>query len=453
MSLYNIYMTETKQIKTISIGDLFESYACIEDVHYRQDSQGNIISEVIILPNDVNLKVRTHGNKFARIVFLSRHKTKKHLVKIVLTNGQSVITTTDHVIMRYNDERMLESVSAKYLKIYDYVQIFVNGEERFGHVGFVHDLGTTDEWVYDMEVDDPEHTFYANDILVHNSQFINIQCITDWFKKEYNLPDKIMEWSDKDKLKLWEYVEKFVNEDVTPYVQKLLQEQCGCEDTSMLRYGLEYIADCGVYQAKKQYAVHKIIAEGPELVDTNKYTGIELKKNTMSAKTKEFLADIYENILHLNWNEKDFRNYIYKSFEDYKKLSITDIAQWKGYNTAKKSTGFLQFEKGASGISKACGVYNDLIQHYKIANQYDAISVGDKVQFIYVKPNKFGIDAIAFKGRWPKEFEKDFRVDYAKMFEKSIMMPLKNLMTAMNYQQIEPEQRTLFDVFDFQEKL
>lgn len=445
-------MTDTKQIKTISIGDLFESYACTEDVHYRQDSQGNIISEVIILPNDVNINVRTHGNKFARIIFLSRHKTKKHLIKVVLTNGQSLVTTTDHVIIRYNDYHMFESVAFKDLKVGNYVQIFDMPEERIGEIESITDLGESDDWVYDLEVDDSEHTFYANNILIHNSQFINIQCITDWFKKEYNLPDKIMEWSDKDKLKLWEYVEKFVNEDVTPYVQQLLKDKCGCEDTSMLRYSLEYIADCGVYQAKKNYAVHKVIAEGPELVDTNKYTGIELKKNTMSAKTKEFLAEIYENILHLNWTEKDFRNYIYQSFEDYKKLSINDIAQWRGYNTAKKSTGFLQFEKGASGISKACGVYNDLIQHYGIANQYDAISVGDKVQFLYVKSNKFGVDAIAFKGRWPKEFENDFRPDYAKMFEKCIMMPLKNLMTAMNYQPVQPsdtKQGTLFDVFDF----
>jgi DNA polymerase elongation subunit (family B) len=170
----------------------------------------------------------------------------------------------------------------------------------------------------------------------------------------------------------------------------------------------------------------------------------------MSAKTKEFLADIYENILHLNWTEKDFRNYIYKCYEDYMKLSVNEIAQWKGYNTAKKSLGFLQFEKGASGISKACGAYNDLLQHYKIANQYDSINVGDKVQFFYVKtPNKFGIDAIVFKGRYPKEFEKDLKIDYAKMFDKSIMSPLKNLMTAMNYQPVEPEQKTLFDVFDF----
>ena len=29
-----------------------------------------------------------------------------------------------------------------------------------------------DEYVYDIEMDDPTHTFIANDILVHNSLYI-----------------------------------------------------------------------------------------------------------------------------------------------------------------------------------------------------------------------------------------------------------------------------------------
>lgn len=429
-------------VKKISIGELFDAYSCTEDVHTNSNGR----SQIINLTKDGDVYVRARNGKFVRILFISRHKTNKHLVKIILKNGKEVVTTTDHVVMKWNKSHMLEPTASKDLKIGDYVE----QDDCFGEIADIQDLGMTEDWVYDIEVDDPEHVFYANNILVHNSQFLNIQCITKWFKEQYNLPDKMNDWSNEDKLKLWKYVEDFVDNKVTPYVQKHLKETCGCEDTSMLRYSLEYIADCGIYQAKKNYAVHKILAEGPELVDTNKYTGIELKKNTMSAKTKEFLADIYENILHLNWTEKDFRNYIYKCYEDYMKLSVNEIAQWKGYNTAKKSLGFLQFEKGASGISKACGAYNDLLQHYKITNQYDSINVGDKVQFFYVKtPNKFGIDAIAFKGRYPKEFEKDLKIDYAKMFDKSIMSPLKNLMTAMNYQPVEPEQKTLFDVFDF----
>ena len=431
---------------SVKIGELFDKYLSLGFPIITRDDY-----ELIDVSKE-NIRIRSDGNLFVKILFLSRHKSTKHLVKITLTNAQFIITTTDHVLLRYNKNHMFETVASKDLNIYDYVKIIdkVSNKEMFGVVYEIVDMGETDEYVYDIEVDDCNHLFYANDILIHNSQFLNIQCITQWFRKKYNLPEKINDWTDEYKLKLWDYAEKFVNDKVTPYVQNLLKEKCGCEDTSMLRYSLEYIADCGVYQAKKNYAVHKILEEGPELVDKNKYTGIELKKNTMSAKTKEFLAEIYENTLHLNWNEKDFRNYIYQCYDDYMKLSIDEISQWKGYNTPKKSTGFLTFEKGASGISKACGVYNDLLQHYGIADKYDTISVGDKVQFVYVKtPNKFNIDAVAYKGRFPKEFEKDLKADYAKMFEKSIMSPLKNFMTAMNYQQIEPNQKTLFDVFDF----
>ena len=41
------------------------------------------------------------------------------------------------------------------------------------------------------EVDDDIHAFYCNDILIHNSQFVNIKCVTDNFKKMYNFDDVI----------------------------------------------------------------------------------------------------------------------------------------------------------------------------------------------------------------------------------------------------------------------
>ena len=427
----------------IEIGNLFNEE--LENKEIINHGDGYELIDV----SDRDIEVRTL-NGFSKVLFLSRHKTNKHLIRVTLRDKKSIVVTTDHVCMRYNKNHMLEAVDAKNLSVGDFVSELSDNDEVMGVISSIEDLGDTDEFVYDLEIDDNKHMFYGNDILVHNSQFINIQCITQYFKKKHNLPEKLNEWSDNDKLKLWEYVENFVNNDVTPFVQKLLQTKCGCEDTSMLRYGLEYIGDCGIYQAKKNYAVHKMIVEGPELVDKNKYTGIELKRNTMSAKTKDFLSDIYENTLSLRWGEHEFRDYIYNCYDEYMKLSINDIAQWKGYNTPKKSTGFLQFEKGASGISKACGAYNDLLKYFGIEDKYDTINVGDKVQFIYVcEPNKFGIDAIAFKGRWPKEFDNNLKLDYKKMFEKCIMMPLKNFLSAMKYQSVDPTQKSLFDVFDF----
>ena len=38
----------------------------------------------------------------------------------------------------------------------------------------VEDLGVTEEWVYYIEVED-NHNFFANDVLVHNSIYINME--------------------------------------------------------------------------------------------------------------------------------------------------------------------------------------------------------------------------------------------------------------------------------------
>ena len=85
---------------------------------------------------------------------------------------------------------------------------------------------------------------------------------------------------------------------------------------------------------------------------------------------------------------------------------------WKGYNTAREASGFLQMELGATGISKACTYYNQMLSHLKIGKKYDSILLGQKVRFAYVIPsNEYGIECIAFHdGQWPKEFDSIFKV-------------------------------------------
>ena len=78
--------------------------------------------------------------------------------------------------MVYNKDHFFENTNAKNLKVGDYVSIYVDkrlhktvDKEYIATIVKTEDLGTTDEWVYDLEVEDDMHAFYANDILVHNS--------------------------------------------------------------------------------------------------------------------------------------------------------------------------------------------------------------------------------------------------------------------------------------------
>lgn len=429
--------------ETIAIGKLYddllkEGY----QIQYKKDYE-------LIIPKDI--KIQTLGNRYVKLVALSRHKTPKHLINVsVKTDGHGdydVTVTTDHVCMVYNRDHFFDNVNAKNLEVGDYVQIYdeKNDKELIGTISDIKDLGSTDEYVYDCEVDDDIHAFYCNDILIHNSQFVNIQCVTDDFKRQYNLKSKINDWSDEEKLNLWKYMDDFVENDVNIFVQKLVRDWYHTERPEVLRYSLEYIADTELMESKKHYGCHKILSEGPEVVDKIKYSGIELKKASVPVKIKEYLGEIYKNTLTNDWKENDFKNYLKKIYPEFEKLTIDDISFWKGYTTFRESDGFLHMKKmynsetgrsiGDTSISTAVTYYNQLIDHLKIGDKYDKILLGDKVRFCYVNPsNRFGIKYIAFKdGQYPDEFKDIFEVDYPLMWEKLIDNPLKNFLNATRF--------------------
>ena len=423
----------------------------------------------VIYPEDYEIKVL--GNKYVKLIAVSRHKTLKHLVKIVVKSEKEVfnidlartksklrrydevIVTTDHVCMVYNDDHFFENVDAKNLKVGQYVLVYdESGDiELVGAIVSIVDLGTTEEWVYDCEVDDKLHAFYANNILIHNSQFVNIACVTDDFKKKYGLDANLFKWDDDSKLKLWKWVDNFVETEVNPFVQNDLIGKTYCtEHPEVLRYSLEYIGACGIYERKKHYAVHKILSEGPEIVDKVKFSGIELKKASTPTTVKDILRDIYLGVLKENWDEHKFIDYVNLAYEKFKTLTISDIAMWKGYNTAREAVGFLDMETGATGISKACTYYNQMLDHLKIGKKYDTILLGQKVRFAYVIPsNEYGIECIAFHdGQWPIEFDSIFKVDYDVMFDKMVLSPLKGFLEATKFKKVDPRKQVVFDLFN-----
>ena len=401
------------------------------------------------------LEILTKDGKFVPLKYLSRHKTLKHLIRLSICQEKrkiEVIVTTDHVCMVYDKDHFMESKSAWHLKVGDMVSVYDpdNGIEVIGNIDDTEDLGQTDDYVYDAEVDDESHTFYANDVLVHNSQFVHIECVTDQMIKEKGLSQDIMSWSDEDKLELWRTLSDFVDNGINVFVQNLIRDTYGSEQTKNLRYGLEYIGDIGIYEAKKRYAVRKILSEGPEIVNKIKYSGLELKRSNVSPKIKEFLGEIYKNTLTKGWTERDFRAYLNQAYEEFLKLDITDVAFWKGFNTPREACGFMKMAKGSTGIASACTFYNQLIDQLKIGRKYDHIRVGNKIRFSYVNPqNRYGIKYIAFPdGQYPDEFREIFTLDQDTMFDKVILSPLKGYMNATKFRNSDPRKQPLGEIDD-----
>lgn len=404
------------------------------------------------------LEIKTYGNKYVDLICLSRHKTNKHLLRITaLTENKfnevksSVVVTTDHICMICNKDHFFENLSAKHLKVGQYVSVYDPGydKELVGTVIQIEDLGETSEYVYDCEVDDDMHSFYADDILIHNSQFINLQCVSDAIKQRHGLQKCLRDWPKKYKQELWDEMTEFVENEVNPYVRNLVHGYCRTNQHNVLTYELEYMTDCGVWESKKHYFIHKCFEEG-EYVDKIKVTGIELKKNTVPKEMKRFLEEIYRGVVLKDWSEKDFQKYASDLYDEFTKFNINEVSFWKGYNTAREAEGFLQMSTNTTGIAKSCEYFNQLIEKLGLGKKFDPIRVGEKVRQCYIKKsNKYAIDTIAFKdGQWPKEFNDLFEIDYQKMFNKLILDPLKKFRAACGFGEFDPSKQVVQDVFE-----
>ena len=445
----------TNKQEQISIGKLFDDLL--------KEGHQIINKNTYDLIKCDGLKIKTKNNKFVNLKYVSRHKTSKDLIEFTISsnkNENKVVTTTDHVMMIYNKHHFFENTSAKDVHIGNYVSVYdeKTDKEYIGEIKEIRNLGQTEEYVYDCEVEDDSHSFYANNILIHNSQFSNFSCVTESWAKKYNLPKRLVEWPDEKKLELWDYAEKFVDERLTPFVRDLVREWCHTDEPDPLRYGLEYLADVGIYIAKKCYSVHKIVLEGRELADKIVYKGIELKKGNLSVEVKNILSPIFKKVLTTDYKEEDFKQYLYDSYEKFCTLNVDEISFWKGYNTEREAEGFLEMKKivnedgrtiSTTAISAACAFYNQLLQKLNIGDKYESILLGDKVRFCYVKSNEFPIKYIAYKGRFPTEFYKYMAVDYDTMFDKTVMAPLKGLIKACKYNNIDPKKRIAESIDDW----
>lgn len=440
-----------QQILEVSIGEFY--LECLSKPGFHKVDCGSY--ELLECPKGI--EIRTLENRFIPIKWLSRHKTTKDMVRVNVESisdpkkKYELTTTTDHNLMILNESHFFEQASVSSIRSNSIVSIYdeESDSEKLGRIVSFKNLGKTEEWVYDVEVEAPNHAFYANDIYAHNSQFVNIKCVTDWMRQKYHLPEKIFEWSDEMKLKLWNFMDGFVEGKVNNFVQNLVKEYCHTEHPEVLRYSLEYIADCGIYEQRKHYICRKIVSEGPEIVDKVKVTGIELKKATIPVAVKDILKDIYYNTLKNDWTNDDFNKYLLEAYEKFLKLSIDDVSIWKGWSSDKiSSTGFLQTGKGMTGISKACHYYNDLINHLGIGKKYDELRTGGKYKFVYLNPNNaYGIDCLAYvDGQFPKEFEGIFAVDYQLMFEKLIKDPLRSFLEATGFVFKDPRERELCEL-------
>lgn len=289
------------------------------------------------------------------------------------------------------------------------------------------------EYVYDLETCEDDHMFTGNDILLHNSIYVRLDSIVHrlFGKTKIN-------WFDKDSFgKLKTFIDTKFQDLLNNHVADFI---CNRFKTTERRieFKREKISAEGEYCAKKRYVLHVRDNEGLEC-DKFSYTGVDVAKNELPDSIKKLLKDCVEGMIRFNWDNNTFQDKIQNIWDIYTNMPIKDIAYIKNLNTPKESTGFLEMEKGAGVHARSAEYYNQIIKELKIDNKYETIGQGDRFYYVYIKStNKYGIDCIAWKDRYPTEFEKIFEVNKEKMFQKTIISPLDDFMEHHKFSNFDP---------------
>jgi hypothetical protein len=118
----------------------------------------------------------------------------------------------------------------------------------------------------------------------------------------------------------------------------------------------------------------------------------------------------------------------------------------------KKQTAMFQFQSGTPAHVKASIAYNQLITHFKVQNQYEPLKGGDKIKWVYLKQNPYGLGAVGFNGyNDPPQIMEliNTYIDYDKIFERELLKKLEDFYNALGWGEVLSSTKTAEKFFSF----
>lgn len=445
-------MGEFKRIKTIRIcskNNTGETTLAGHESVHTTDKVLNFKGSIL-----TNVSQLYYGN-VKRII---RHKVSKPKWKITTRFGHTVEVTEDHSMMVLRDD-ILYKVKPCEIQTGDYAMSLdvmyggiVEGSDKITSCVKIGEY--EDEYVYDIEMDDETHTFFANDILVHNSAYITLQPLIDacYIPLEQQLEFDLAFYE--------EILEDYMDEKFDMYAKK---NHCL---KNLEKFELEKISRTIIMLAKKNYMCDV------EWIDTGTrfdplehitYTGFDVVKGTTTDYCREEMKTFVNYVMDiLNSGRKPTLSEIVSKLKEIKKRFImqnpNDISITKGIsnyenfvkNDKTPDIEYYQFktkvdENGNEYLTndklpipihvRAAAVYNNMLfnKGKKYKSKYSLLKSGEKVRFYYTgEDTVFGFVPDSF----PIEFAPAIDIDI--QFEKMLLSPLNRIVSALGYFEIPP---------------
>lgn len=297
------------------------------------------------------------------------------------------------------------------------------------HTSFtIECIGEKEEWVYDIEVEDT-HNFFANDILVHNSNYLSLDLVVK----------KLFDGLDEKEVtkKLDEFCTNVLEEVISQAFEEFrAATNCKQQKLHMKR---ECIANPGIWTAKKRYILNvwskeNVFYDTPEL----KIQGIEVVKSSTPRAAKKYMKEAIKLIVA--GDEKKFQEFIEAKRNDFRTLPFEEIASPRGVTDIDKWYSPSTMFKPRTPIHvRGSIVYNKLIT--EVENHGDALQPivnGDKIKFSYlICPNPVLQNVISVPGDLPSVLGLDDYLDKDEQFSKTVLSPVKKITDVIGWH-LEP---------------
>lgn len=220
----------------------------------------------------------------------------------------------------------------------------------------------------------------------------------------------------------------------------------------------ENIANLAIFIKKKRYIMNVYDSEGfryeePEL----KMMGIEAIRSSTPSVCREYIKNTLKLIM--KGDEEATQRYVAKVKEVFFTLPFEAVAFPRSISFTGNSTNSdgststrtyddrnTIYKKGTPIQVKGALIYNHLVDEYKLQNDYEKISDGEKIKFAYLKkPNPIQQSVISAVNDIPKEFGLHKYIDYETQFEKGFIKPISSILEVIGW--TAEKKSTLEDFF------
>ena len=227
------------------------------------------------------------------------------------------------------------------------------------------------------------------------------------------------------------------------------------------KHRLEMKTECVIrsayFRATRRYAQWITKQEGivKESLDVK---GLEFKKANFPPVLGDFFKQALIDVLkgakqsEIDARVKEFRQQILDGSIPLTALgNPTSVKTLNKYTERKARAGemFSTIAKGAPASVRSTIVYNDLLKFWGLDKQHSYIVQGDKVKWIYLKPNPYQIEAISFLDFDMPDKIRTFIEEYAdrkKIFESILLNKLEGFYNDLGWVlNLNPYQEMFFN--------